>query len=151
MRISSIILLISVIISCGINSNKDVTVCTCNKAEFIIHIDTININLKPYVNTASLTFFTHAIKYNEKYYCFFKENYASNDSKFSNHFFILSKDGIIEQKIILPNLLQNTYYFDLFVLNDSIYIKESENNRTFYLDNQKNELIEISEVDDVIF
>lgn len=148
MRISLIILLIfEILFSCGKKSNKH-CICTNPEGKFIINIDTINLNLKTYVNPSSLIFFSHAIDYGDKYYCFFHESFAS---KFLKHFFIISKDGIIEHEIIIPQKLQDSRYFDLFILKDSIFIKEAENKLTFYLDNKNLSLVEHDEVDDVIY
>ena len=90
---------------------------------------------------------THAIKYGEKYYCYFTD---LSDS-YKKYFFVFSNNGTIEKNIKLPKDLTNCYYLDLFVLHDTIFSKPYMNKKSYYLDVNSLTWIETPAPDDVIF
>ena len=134
--------------SCGVNSTDNYTrVYSTQDGEFFISIDTLNINLKPFVPSNIKVNMTHAIKYGEKYYCYFTDEKDS----YNKYFFAFSNNGIINNEIKLPRALTNCFYLDLFVLHDTIFSKPYMKDKCFYLDLQRLTWIETSEPDDVIY
>ncbi|WP_177764986.1 hypothetical protein [Flavobacterium sp. I3-2] len=74
-----------------------------------------------------------SVKYKEKYYCFFRNYNDLYNTQFTSTFYILNEKGEPESKIEVPDELQ-TFYYDLYVKNDTIFTTEYNNNQTFYLD-----------------
>jgi len=105
-----------------------------------ISIDTISVNIKGNIQ--------QAIKYKNKYYCFFNENKPYGG--FDLHFYLLSEKGIVEKEILVPFELQESY-LDLHIRNDSILVKDYYRHTTFFLDTIKHEWRKTKEVDDLIF
>lgn len=151
MRISIFLIISVLLFSCGVNSNENgnrqTRTYSTKDGDFIISIDTLKINIIPYVSQQIKVSLTHAIKYREKYYCYFTDK---NDS-YNKYFFVISNTGIIEEKIQLPNDLTDCYYIDLFVLHDTIFSKPYMNEKNYYLDLPSLTWIETSEPDDVIY
>lgn len=135
----SLLLICTIILSCQ-NSDSEQKNLEKSKSLEIIY-DTLTINIKGRMGPA--------IKYENKYYCFFETSnpYSSRSFKY---FYIISPDGTTQSKIKVPDELNRAYY-DLHIRNDSIITKEYWDNRTFYLDTIKLEWIEIKEVDDLVF
>lgn len=146
----TILIFLEILFSCNIISNNNDST-TRQYGEFTIKTDTISFNLKPYINPDVKISLTHAIKYGEKYYCYFNEDWASVYHSDVKRFFIISKDGNIEKNIALPNPIQNCVYFDLFVFHDTIYTKPYMEDKTYYLNLNKFKWIETNDVDDVIY
>ena len=74
-------------VDCSSNTHED---------KFIISIDTLNINLKPFVSPDNVNL-THAIKYGDNYYCFFTDK----KDDYRKYFFSISLKGAIEKEINL--------------------------------------------------
>ena len=76
------------------------------------------------------------LKHNGKFYCYF----TTDNDKFStgskHHFYILDDKGKTESKIVVPEKLQ-TFYYDLYVKNDTIFTTEYYEQNTFHLENNK--------------
>ncbi len=120
-----------------------------NSQPFTITKDTININIKELIKPATGAVITHAVRHNNKYYCYFEERILNGrDLKY---FFIISENGEVEHKIQIPRDISNTTYYDLFIRNDSIFTKTYMDHNTYYLDKIKLEWIKINEVDDMIY
>jgi hypothetical protein len=147
MRISILLIIVASLLSCRGNSNENQTrVYSTQDGEFIISIDTLHINLKPYVNTDKVSL-THAVKFRETYYCYFTDK---NES-YSKYFFAISNKGVVEKEIKLPKDLTDCYYLDLFVLHDTIFSKPYMNDKSYYLNLHNSTWIETAEPDDVIY
>jgi len=123
-----------------------------NNPEFKITTDTVNIYLKDKVSPATKIGLSHAVKLNNKYYCFFNEYdyYSWLHSRRFQHFFIITKEGTIEHSIEFPKRLGQAYS-DFFIRNDSIIAKEYYNHKTYYFDIDKLKWKQIEEADDVIY
>ena len=151
MRLSLLLIIFALLFSCGVNSNKNgnrqTQTYSTKDGDFIVSIDTLNVKLKPYVSPDIKVSLTHAIKYGERYYCYFTDK---NDS-YNKYFFVISNNGLIEKEIQLPKDLTDCYYLDLFVLNDTIFSKPYMNDKNFFLDLNTLTWIETSEPDDVIY
>jgi len=74
-----------------------------------------------------------SVKYKDKYYCFFRNHNDHYNTLFTRTFYILNDNGEPVSKIEVPDELQ-TFYYDLYVKNDTIFTTEYYNNETFYLD-----------------
>lgn len=147
MRNLIILIVFASLFSCSLNSNKiNAQVYSTQDGEFIIDIDTINVNIKPYVNPDKVGL-THAIKYKDKYYCYFTDK----EDSYSKYFFVISNKGTIEKEIKLPRDLTDCFYLDLFVLHDTIFSKPYMNDQSYYLDLQTLNWVETPEPDDVIY
>jgi len=150
MRILIVVIIFISLLSCSLNSKKNnAQTYSTPDGEFIIGIDTLNINLKSYVSPTFDKYYslTHAIKNKNKYYCLFKANKES----YKKFLFKISETGIVEKEIKLPRDLTNCFYSDLFVFHDTIYSKPYMNDKSYYLDSEKDIWIETAEPDDVIY
>ena len=147
MRISILLIIVASLFSSRGNSNENQTrVYSTQDGKFVISIDTLHINLKPYVNPDKVSL-THAVKFREIYYCYFTDKKES----YSKYFFAISNKGVIEKEIKLPRDLTDCYYLDLFVLHDTIYSKPYMKDKSYYLNLQNLTWIETPEPDDVIY
>lgn len=80
------------------------------------------------------------LKHNEKYYCYFKTDNDGFSSGSNHHFYIIDENGKINSKLEVPNELQ-TFYYDLYIKNDTIFTTEYYDHNTFFLDLKKKEWI----------
>lgn len=83
------------------------------------------------------------IKSNDKYYCYFKIDNDDFNRDSNQNFYILDKNGKTLSQIDVPEEIQ-TFYYDLYVKNDTIFTTEYYNHDTFFLD-EKNEKWEKTE------
>lgn len=90
------------------------------------------------------------LKYDNKFYCYFKTDNDQFSSASNHHFYILNENGKIEKKIEVPKKLQKTYY-DLYLKNDTIFTTEYYDHNTFYLDQTKNTWVETKKGIDLYF
>lgn len=147
MRISIILVFVVSLFSCVEKSNKNQTqVYSTKYGEFIICIDTLYINFKPYMSPDKVSL-THAVKFGEEYYCCFTDK---NDS-YNKYFFVITNKGTIDKTIKLPSDLTDCFYMDLFILHDTIFSKPYMNKKYYFLDLKKLKWLETSEPDDVIY
>jgi len=133
-RISSLIIYIFLFSCKHPNAQK-------NLSDIEVISDTITVNIK-----GSLE---QAVKYKNKYYCFFSEE-KPYTSKGELHFYILLENGNIEKSVFVPEEMQNLY-LDLHIRNDSIISKDYYDHKTYFLDPIKLEWIEVDKVDDLVF
>ncbi len=103
---------------------------------FILSVDTITVHIRDLVRPATRAELSRAVKLNNKYYCLFSDYGLYYFMGKNMYFFILSPDGNIEQNIPLPESINNSYNFDLFVNNDTIFLKGERRNETYYLDTE---------------
>jgi len=151
MQLSVLLILVAFLFSCGVNSNENsdrqTRTYSTKDGDFIVSTDTLSISLKPYVSQDVHVSLTHAIKFGEKYYCYFTDK---NDS-YNKYFFVISTNGLVENRIQLPKDLKECYYLDLFVLNDTIFSKPYMDKKSFFLDLQTLTWKEAEAPDDVIY
>src|SRR5690606_26451660 len=95
-------------------------------------------------------YFSCGLKHNNKYYCFFSKSNAPYSSASSKQFYILSAGCKIISTIPVPSEM-NTYHYNLQVRNDSIINKLDHGEPSYYLDEKKQQWVNVKEVDDVIF
>lgn len=81
------------------------------------------------------------LQYNDSFYCYFKTDNDKFSSGSNHQFYILDKDGKIKSQIDVPKKLQ-TFYYDLYIKNDTIFTTEYYDHNTFYLDQTNNTWIE---------
>ena len=81
------------------------------------------------------------LKYNDNFYCYFKTDNDKFSSGSNHQFYILDKDGKTKSQINVPKKLQ-TFYYDLYVKNDTIFTTEYYDHNTFYLDQTNNTWVE---------
>jgi hypothetical protein len=120
------------------------------KGEFEITADTVNISLKDKVKPASRISLTHAVKFNNKYYCVFYEQNVLRSYISDYRIFIIAEDGTIEQELEYPNMYKSSY-IDLFIKNNRIIVKDYYDHRTYYLNLNKLKWRRMAEADDVIY
>ncbi|EDM42816.1 hypothetical protein SCB49_00010 [unidentified eubacterium SCB49] len=77
------------------------------------------------------------IAYNDNFYCYFKTDNDKFSSGSNHQFYIIDKDGKIKSQIDVPKKLQ-TFYYDLYIKNDTIFTTEYYDHHTFYLDKNNN-------------
>jgi hypothetical protein len=118
---------------------------------FNVTTENIDLEVKELIKPATKVELTHAVKYKDIFYCFFNEVKKDNSRRDIKFFFIFSKKGENLRKIGVPNEIQNTVYFDLFLRNDSIFAKTYMDSKTFYFDRDKQKWRKTSEVDDMIY
>lgn len=73
------------------------------------------------------------LKYKDKYYCYFRRDNDKFSTGSNHYFYILNKKGKVVSEIEVPEELQ-TFYYDLYVKNDTIFTTEYFDNETFFLD-----------------
>lgn len=108
---------------------------------FEVTVDTVNININGRIGPS--------VMFNNKYLCFYETENPYSSQSFM-HFYILSSNGTIENKIEVPDEMNTTYY-DLHIRHDSIITKTYMNQGTFWLDPVNLKWIKIKDVDDLIF
>lgn len=118
---------------------------------FDVSIDTIFLDIKNIPQPATRIDLTHAVKFNNHYYCYVKERslYAIQPS---NAFFLIFSDkGKITGKVEVPEEINRASYFDLFIRNDSLIAKTYREHESFYFDLTQQKWNRISEVDDRVY
>ena len=123
------------------NSNKDL---------FIIKIDTIYLTFNEIAKPINKVELTHAAKFNNKYYCFFSEPEHHQHNQI-RHFYIISENGIVEHSIPPPSDITEIKYLDLFVKDDTIFLKYDHRRTTYFLNSELLSWIPTDEADDVIY
>ncbi len=122
-----------------------------NAQTFNVSIDTLHVNLKEIFRPASKVNLTHAVKYKNKYYCFFEERGLYSFKEEEKYFLILERDGTIFRNVKVPKDINNSVYYDFFIRNDSLLSKTYMDHFSFYFDLQNLEWLPINEVDDQVF
>lgn len=90
------------------------------------------------------------IKFNGKYYFYFKTDNDKFSSGSNHQFYILDENGRINSQVKVPEQLQ-TFYYDLYVKNDTIFTTEYYDHNTFYLDLEKNTWIKTEKGSDLYY
>ena len=101
------------------------TLTSCHSQEIKVDFENIEINIPGTPGPW--------IKLNGEYYCYFKTDNDEFSSGSNHQFYILDINGIVNSKIDVPNELQ-TFYYDLYIRNDTIFTTEYYDHNTFYLD-----------------
>jgi hypothetical protein len=122
-----------------------------NAQTFDVSVDTLFVDVKDIVRPASRIDLTHAVKFNNKYYCFFNEQGLYGFRIKTRYFLIISDKGIILNNIELPRELKNTVYFDFFIRNGSLFAKTYMDHECFQFDFDKQNWTKIKEVDDRVY
>ena len=122
-----------------------------NAQTFKVTVDTLFLNIKDIARPATRVNLTHAVKYNDKYYCFLKENGLYSFKIETRYFLIISNSGTILNNIEVPKEIKNTVYFDFFIRNDSLLAKTYMDHESFYFDLNKMDWTKIKEVDDRVY
>jgi hypothetical protein len=118
---------------------------------FSVTIDTINLNIKELVRPATRVELTHAVRYNDNYYCFFDEHGLYSYEAEIKYFLVISPEGEILHNITLPAAIQRTVYFDFFIRNNRLFSKTYMDSKSFHFDLNKLEWEKIKEIDDVVY
>ena len=118
---------------------------------FEVTIDTIHLDIKEIVQPVSRVDLSHVVKFQNKYYCFFRERGLYYFQKDTRYFLIISKDGSVLNQIDIPNEIKNSNYFDFFQKRDSLIVKTYMHHDSFYFDNIGMEWKKIKEVDDIVY
>jgi len=143
-----IIFFFLLLFSCGNKSDDSRKV---QLGEFELTIDTMKVDFTSYISPNTEMSLTHAVKFDEKYYCFFDDEWSNGNRTDIKHFFILTKTGYIQKEIELPSPIQNCTYFDLFEYKDTIFAKLYMKDNGYYLDTLNEQWVETKKVDDVIY
>lgn len=118
---------------------------------FNVTTKNIDLEIKDLIKPATKIELTHAVKHKDIFYCFFNEVKKDNYGRDIKFFLIFSEKGDNLRNIEIPTEIQNTVYFDLFLRNDTIFVKKYMNSKTFYFNRDKQKWENTSEVDDMIF
>ena len=118
---------------------------------FNVTTDSFDISLKELIKPAIKVELSHAIKFQNKYYCFFEERKKDNSRRDLKFCFIISDFGKTIQKINVPDEIQNTVYYDLFSMNDTIFVKTYMDSKTYYFNSNSSEWIITKDAEDILF
>jgi hypothetical protein len=122
-----------------------------NAQTFNVSVDTLFIDVKSIARPASRFDLTHAVKFKDKYYCFFEEEGIYGFKLEKKHFLILSNSGRLLNQIKVPKEIENTVYFDFFIRNGSMFAKTYMDHNSFKFDFNKLNWTQIPEVDDRVY
>lgn len=111
----------------------------------------IELDIKEQMKPATKVELTHAVKCKVEFYCFFKEVKKDNSRRDIKFCFVFSDAGNDLKKIEVPNDIQNTFYYDLFVKNDRVFVKTYMDSKTFYFNSEKSKWVKTKNADDLIF
>lgn len=90
------------------------------------------------------------LKKNEKFYCYFLTDNDRFSSGSDHTFYIINKNGEIESEILVPDELQ-TFYYDLYIKNDTIFTTEYYDQNTFYLDEVSKKWVSTEKGNDLFY
>ncbi len=122
-----------------------------NAQTFDISVDTMFVDIKDIARPASRIDLTHSVKFNDKYYCFFKEQGLYGFKIETRHFLIISDKGVILNNIEVPKEIENTAYFDFFIRDSSLFAKTYMDHESFKFDFNKLNWTKVKEVDDRVY
>jgi len=103
--------------------------------------DTVYVNIKGEM--------THALKYQDKYYLIFEQIVLKYGGVGKRWLYIFS-NGKVEKVIDCPKKM-DAVYFDFYVKNDSIILKQYMDKRCYYFDIIESTWTEINQMDDLIY
>lgn len=113
--------------------------------------DTLDLLIKNLIKPATKVELTHAVKFQEKYFCFLNEVKKVNTLPDLKVCFIISSDGKSLQKVEVPTEIQKTVYYDLFLRHDTVFVKTYLDSKTYYFSTDKSKWIKTKEADDMIY
>ena len=117
----------------------------------IINSDTIHISIADKMQPISNARMNTSVLYKGKYYCIFNEESVypciSDARKHLFFFTIGEKMG----EICLPKEILSSYYFDLFVQDNMLLLKDYYTHNTYFLDTNKQVFKKQKEIDDAIY
>lgn len=115
---------------------------SCQSQEINVNYEDIEINIpgKPGA----------WLKFKGKYFCYFETDNDKFNTGSNYLFYIIDKNGKTQAKIDVPQKLQ-TFYYDLYLKNDTIFTTEYYNHHTFYLDLKNNKWIETKKGEDLYY
>jgi len=116
-----------------------------NAQTFKVTVDTMSLDIKEIVRPASHVKMTHAVRLNDKYYCFFRETGLYSYKIKAKYFLIISNNGTILHNIKVPKEIENNIYFDFFIRNGRMLAKTYMNHDSFYFDLNKLKWIKTEE------
>jgi hypothetical protein len=122
-----------------------------NAQTFDISVDTLSVDIKNIARPASRIDLTHAVKFNDKYYCFFKEQGLYGFKIKTRHFLIISDKGVILNNVEVPKEIESTVYFDFFIRNGNLFAKTYMDHESFKFNFNKLNWTKIKEVDDKVY
>lgn len=111
----------------------------------------IDLGIKGLITPTTKVGLTHAVKYKDEFYCFFEEVKRDDSRRDIKFCFVFSGTGKDLKKIEVPDDIQNTIYYDLFVKNNNVFVKTYMDSKTFYFDTQKLKWVKTKNADDLIF
>ena len=114
----------------------------CKSQDFKTNYETIEINIPGRPGPW--------LKHNGQFYCYFITDNDKFSSGSTHHFYILDEKGNLKSKITVPKKLQ-TFHYDLYVKNDSIFTTEYYNKDTFFLDEKNKNWIETKKGIDLFY
>ena len=126
-------------------------ICFTLGQSFNVTTKDISLDIKELIKPATKVELTHAVKYKSEFYCFFEEVKKDNSRRDMKFCFVFSNTGDDLKKIDVPNDIQNTVYYDLFVKNDKVFAKTYMDSETFYFDSEKSKWVKTNNADDLIF
>ncbi|MFA7301953.1 MAG: hypothetical protein WC069_06605 [Candidatus Shapirobacteria bacterium] len=122
-----------------------------NAQTFDVSIDTMFVDIKEIASPASRIVLTHAVKYNDKYYCFFEERGLYFHKIETKYFLVISSKGEILNNIEVPKEIENSVYFDFFIRNENLYAKTYTDSKCFKFNLNKLKWTKIKELDDRVY
>jgi hypothetical protein len=115
---------------------------SCQSQELNVNIKNVEINIPGSPGPW--------LKYKDNFYCYFKTDNDQFSSGSNHQFYVLDNNGKVKSKIEVPEKLQ-TFYYDLYIKNDTIFTTEYYDHNTFYLDQTKNTWVETKKGIDLYF
>lgn len=122
-----------------------------NAQTFDVSIDTMYVDIKEIARPTSTIDLTHAVKFNDKYYCFFNEQGLYSFKIETKYFLIISGKGEILNNIEVPEVIKSSVYFDFFIRNGRLLVKTYMDHDCFSFDLNKLKWNKIKELDDQVY
>jgi len=90
--------------------------------QFVLVEDTVRINAADYISPISDFEMKWAAKYHGFYFCIFEDQQVYDHWIRRNRLLVISEDGKDIAEVSLPKDFQGSYYGDLFVRHDTLYL-----------------------------
>lgn len=142
--------ILTIILISGLSGSGFFNSCSFGQS-FNINSANIYLEIKELIKPATKVQLTHAVKYKDEFYCFFRELQKNNANRNQKFCFVFSETGSNLKKIEIPDEIPNTAYYDLFVKNEKLFVKTYLNEKTFYYNSKRSKWVRTKNADDLIF
>lgn len=92
------------------------------------------LDIKEIVRPASRVDLINAVKYDDKYYCFFEERQLYSLRNHNKYFLEISNNGTIINNIEIPKLFDITEFSDFLISNERLQVINYRDHKNFWFD-----------------